>query len=89
MPGAALHSVRMTLCQWYETKGRFETGAHFVITGTQIRAARVLLGWSQLDLCQRSGVSRATLVAIERGTGNPIFVTVGSWSARSKMPASN
>jgi transcriptional regulator with XRE-family HTH domain len=48
-----------------------------MIAGTQIRAARVLLGWSQLDLCRRSGVSRATLVAFERGTGNPIFVTVG------------
>jgi predicted transcriptional regulator len=28
-------------------------------------------------ICERSGVSRATLVAIERGTCNPIFATVG------------
>ena len=47
-----------------------------VITGPQIRAARVLLGWSQIELCRRSGVSRDTLVKIERGEGNPLMATV-------------
>jgi transcriptional regulator with XRE-family HTH domain len=48
-----------------------------VITGPQIRAARVLLGWSQIELCRRSEVSRDTLVKIERGEGNPLMATVG------------
>jgi len=47
-----------------------------VITGLQIRAARVLLGWSQIELCRRSGVSRDTLVKIERGEVDPLMLTV-------------
>ena len=46
-----------------------------VIPGSQIRAARVLLRWSQIELCRRSGVSRDTLVKIERGEGNPQLAT--------------
>jgi transcriptional regulator with XRE-family HTH domain len=46
-----------------------------MIIGLQIRAARVLLGWSQIELCRRSGVSRDTLVKIERGEGNPLMAT--------------
>ena len=47
-----------------------------MITGPQIRAARVLLGWSQIELCRRSGVSRDTLVKIERGEVDPLMLTV-------------
>ena len=47
-----------------------------VITGLQIRAARVLLGWSQIELCRRFLVSRDTLVKIERGGGSPLMLTV-------------
>jgi transcriptional regulator with XRE-family HTH domain len=47
-----------------------------VITGPQIRAARALLGWSQIELCRRSGVSRDTLVKIERGEVDPLMLTV-------------
>lgn len=39
--------------------------------GPQVRAARELLGLSQEDLCKACNVSRPTLQAIERGTGDP------------------
>jgi len=39
--------------------------------GRQIKAARALLGWSQSDLCQESGISRATLNDLENDTGDP------------------
>ena len=47
-----------------------------MITGPQIRAARVLLGWSQVELCRRADVSRDTLVKIERGEANPLVATI-------------
>lgn len=34
-------------------------------------AARALLGWSQHDLCKAAGISRSTLIDIERETGDP------------------
>jgi len=36
-------------------------------TPAQVRAARVLLGWSQKTLAQMADVSRSTLALIERG----------------------
>src|SRR5437016_12760453 len=38
----------------------------------QCRAARAFLGWSQEDLANASGVSRATLIDFERGERRPI-----------------
>jgi transcriptional regulator with XRE-family HTH domain len=37
----------------------------------QVRAARGLLGWSQKDLSDSSGVSLSTLNRLERGDGDP------------------
>ena len=39
--------------------------------GKLIAAARALLGWSQQELATRAGVSRQTLVSLERDSGNP------------------
>lgn len=39
--------------------------------GRQIKAARAILGWSQSDLCEHSGISRATLNDLENNTGDP------------------
>lgn len=42
------------------------------ITPAQIRAARALLGWRQVDLSERSGVSEIAVKNIERGASkNP------------------
>ncbi|MGN6145414.1 MAG: helix-turn-helix domain-containing protein [Mesorhizobium sp.] len=38
-----------------------------MISCEQIRAARSWLGWSQEELARRSGVSRRTIVQLERG----------------------
>ncbi len=38
-----------------------------VITGAQIRAARALIGWRQVDLAKASGVSELTIKLVERG----------------------
>jgi predicted transcriptional regulator len=40
------------------------TGA---ISGAQIRAARILLGWSQAELSCRCGVSESSIAKIEGG----------------------
>jgi transcriptional regulator with XRE-family HTH domain len=44
--------------------------------GETVRAARLRLGLSQVDLATNSGMSRQSLVALERGTGNPTWDTV-------------
>jgi transcriptional regulator with XRE-family HTH domain len=41
------------------------------ITSRQIRAARGLVGWSQSDLALSAGLSRSTIAAIEKESGNP------------------
>ena len=46
-----------------------------MITGTQIRAARALLAWSQAELAQRAGTSLPTIKRIE-STGNEPSGTV-------------
>jgi predicted transcriptional regulator len=38
-----------------------------MITGGQIRAARGLLGWTQVELAEASGVSEISIKNIERG----------------------
>jgi len=39
------------------------------VTTRQIKAARALLGWSQADLAQRSGVSEPTIARLEAADG--------------------
>jgi DNA-binding XRE family transcriptional regulator len=46
------------------------------VSTNQLRAARALLGWDQVMLAQRAGVSTITLKRIERGTGNPHEITL-------------
>ncbi len=41
------------------------------ITTAQIRGARGILGWSQQDLSQRTGISATSIGAIENGTTSP------------------
>lgn len=36
-----------------------------VITGVQIRAARAMLGWSAMELAERTGVARNTIQRLE------------------------
>jgi transcriptional regulator with XRE-family HTH domain len=43
----------------------------FVITSRQIRAARGLIGWTQTDLAESTGLSRSTIAAIEKEVSNP------------------
>jgi transcriptional regulator with XRE-family HTH domain len=45
--------------------------AGFVLTPAQIRAARSLLGWRQIDLAKASGVSETSIKNIERQTADP------------------
>lgn len=42
-----------------------------VMEGRQIRAARAMLGLNQGDLCEAAGISRATLIDLEKETGDP------------------
>jgi DNA-binding XRE family transcriptional regulator len=42
-----------------------------VLTGKQIRAARVLLGWDAANLAERVEHRRETIIAIERGDSQP------------------
>ena len=42
-----------------------------MITAGQIRAARALIGWTQLDLAKASGVSEISIKNIERGATDP------------------
>ena len=47
-----------------------------MITVSQIKAARALIGWTQHDLSQKSGVSISAVAQIERGAGNPRATTL-------------
>jgi transcriptional regulator with XRE-family HTH domain len=47
-----------------------------VLTPAQVRAARGLLGWTQVVLAERAGVSRPTVTHFEQGTRMPIPVVV-------------
>jgi predicted transcriptional regulator len=51
-----------------------------LLTISQIRAARGLLGWSQSDLAERAGVSLPTVKRVEAGTGPRV-----SDAARNKL----
>lgn len=41
------------------------------MTGARVREARKALGLSQQELARRAGVSRQTIIAIEKGNYNP------------------
>jgi len=51
---------------------------HLVLTPLQARAARKLLGWSQLDLAQRSGLTYDTIAHFETGIGKPRRTTAAA-----------
>ena len=40
------------------------------MVGLQIRLARLRRGWTAQELATRAGISRATVLSIESGTGN-------------------
>ena len=42
-----------------------------MITRAQIRAARALIGWTQMDLAQASGISQVAIKNLERGATDP------------------
>jgi len=48
-----------------------------MLTPGQIRAARALLGWKQIDLAARAGVSEISIKNIERGTTDARSSTLG------------
>jgi len=52
-----------------------------VITPAQIRAARALIGWTQTDLAQASGVSEIAIKNLERGATDPRVSTVNNIQA--------
>lgn len=47
----------------------------------QIRAARALIGWSQGDLAERSGLSQTGIARIENGTNHPNSSTIAKITA--------
>lgn len=49
-----------------------------MITNLQVRAARSLLDWKQEDLARASGLSLASVAALEQGKGSP---RPGTWAA--------
>jgi DNA-binding XRE family transcriptional regulator len=49
----------------------------FVLTPKQLRAARVLVGWSRAMLARKSGVPLPTLDKIESGKTDPKLTTAG------------
>ena len=50
-----------------------------VLTPIQLRAARVLAGWSREDLAASSGVGAATIKDFEAGRSNPKLETIRKW----------
>lgn len=51
-------------------------GTKFAILPAQVRAARALLGWSQDELVEASGVPKRTLVRFELNEGGPQARTI-------------
>jgi transcriptional regulator with XRE-family HTH domain len=52
-----------------------------MITPAQIRAARALIGWTQSDLAEASGVSHISIKNIERGATDPRASTLAAMQA--------
>ncbi|MCB9741174.1 MAG: helix-turn-helix domain-containing protein [Alphaproteobacteria bacterium] len=53
--------------------------------GQRIRDARQAKGWSQRELCRRSGVSPRFLVQVEAGEGNPSLARLGELAAALEL----
>jgi transcriptional regulator with XRE-family HTH domain len=51
--------------------GASQNGTDNAISAPQVRAARGLLGWSQDQLADTSGVPKRTLARLELGEGSP------------------
>jgi transcriptional regulator with XRE-family HTH domain len=49
-----------------------------MITPEQIKAARKLLGWSQMTLALESNLAQTTIGSIETGKKSPSTVTLGT-----------
>jgi transcriptional regulator with XRE-family HTH domain len=49
-----------------------------MITGEQIKAARKLLGWSQMTLAFEARVDQSTVAKFERGESRPSVTTVST-----------
>lgn len=61
--------------------------AHRSFTPADCRAARARLGFTQVELARRAGISRATLVNFEKGRGEPLRASVQALqSALSDRP---
>ncbi len=56
-------------------------GTSAAITPAHVRAARGLLGWTQTELIDRSGVPKRTLIRFELGEGAPQPRTVAALQA--------
>jgi hypothetical protein len=54
-----------------EIVGDREVGTEMAITPAQVRAGRLLIGWSQLKLASETGVSAATIAIFEDGERQP------------------
>lgn len=55
-----------------------------MITPAQIRAARSLIGWTQAQLAERSGVSEVSIKNIERGATDPRAATLAKMQTAFK-----
>ena len=60
------------------------TYASAMITAGQIRAARALIGWKQVDLAKGSGVSEISIKNIERGATDARGSTLAAVQAAFK-----
>jgi transcriptional regulator with XRE-family HTH domain len=49
-----------------------------MITGEQVRAARKLLGWSQMTLALEASVDQSTVLKFETGKSRPSVLSVST-----------
>jgi transcriptional regulator with XRE-family HTH domain len=56
-----------------------------VITVAQLRAARALIGWSQPELAERSGVGIATVRRMEGARGLPKTTAENVWKVQQAL----
>ena len=62
-----------------DLKGRRPSDEGMALTPTQLIAARALVDWTREDLAKKSGTSRETIKAFERGGSDPKMGTVSKW----------
>ena len=56
-----------------------------VITAAQLRAARAIIGWSQPELAERSGVGIATIRRMEGARGLPKTTAEIVWKVQKSL----